>query len=182
MRTLVTLVALMLSTPSWGAQEPCTTQDYADPKKVPNWRCPGPDEGIMVPEIRFNPSLGVPVGSTVHIKDAKQPSLTTFDTVLMDRAKVTQLGLRIQGLRRLRWLERHRADEVLKIEKKYMSDRLTAQLNLEKSRVKVAVGQRDQARKERDRARAWYRSWTCGLVVGIVITAGTTVAIVYTAR
>jgi hypothetical protein len=182
MRTLVILATLALCAPAWGQQKPCTTQDYSDPAKAPDWRCPGPDEGVVVPEIRFNPSLGVPAGSSVLLKGTKKPKLTGFDTVLMDRAKVTQLGLRIQGLRRLRWLERHKAAEVVRIERKYMSDRLTAQLKLEQSRVKVAVSQRDQARKERDAARAWYRSWSFGLVVGIVTTTAATIAIAYAAK
>jgi len=182
MRTLVVLACLALCAPAWGQQKPCTVQDYSDPAKAPDWRCPGPDEGILVPDIKFNPSLGVPAGSSVHLKGAKKPSLIGFDTVLLDRAKVTQLGLRIQGLRRLRWLERHKTAEVVKIERRYMSDRLTAQLKLEQSRVKVAVQQRDQARKERDRARAWYRSWSFGLVVGVVTTTAATIAIAYAAK
>jgi hypothetical protein len=182
MRTIAILACLALCAPAWATQKPCTTQDYSNPAKAPRWDCPGPDEGILVPDIKFSPSLGVPTGSSLQLKGAKKPSLTTFDTVLMDRDKVTQLGLRIQGLRRLRWLERHRAGEVVSIERKYMSDRFTAQVKLEQSRVKVAVQQRDQARKERDRARAWYRSWSFGLVVGVVTTTAATIAIAYAAK
>lgn len=182
MRTLVILACLALCAPAWGQQKPCTTQDYSNPAKAPRWDCPGPDEGILVPDIKFNPSLGLPAGSSVTPKGAKKATLLSFDTVLLDRAKVTQLGLRIQGLRRLRWLERHRATELVRIERKYMSDRLTAQLKLEQSRIKVAVQQRDQARKERDAARKWYRSWTFGLVVGVVTTTAATIAIAYAAR
>jgi hypothetical protein len=182
MRTLVVLAVLAVSTPAWGQQKPCTVQDYSSPTKAPNWACPGPDEGILVPEIRFNPSLGVPAGSSVHLKGATKARLFGYDTVLLDRAKVTQLGLRIKGLRRLRWLERHKAAETTRIERRYMSDRLTAQLKLERSRVKVATSQRDQARKERDEARAWYRSWTCGLVVGIVVTTAAVIGTAYAAK
>jgi len=182
MRTTVILACLALSAPAWGQQAPCTTQDYSNPAKAPRWDCPGPDEGILVPDIKFNPSLGVPAGSSVTLKGAKKARLLDFDTVLLDRAKVTQLGLRIQGLRRLRWLERHKADEVVKIERKYMADRLGAQLKLEKSRVKEAVQQRDQARKERDAARKWYRSWSFGLVVGVVTTTAATIAIAYASK
>lgn len=182
MRSMVILVCLALSASAWGQQKPCATQDYSDPTKAPRWDCPGPDEGILVPDIKFSPSLGLPAGSLVTPKGAKKARLIDFDTVLLDRAKVTQLGLRIQGLRRLRWLERHKAAEVVKIERKYMSDRLTAQLKLEKSRVKEAVQQRDSARKERDSARKWYRSWSFGLVVGVLTTTAATIAIAYASK
>jgi hypothetical protein len=179
MRTLVILAALALSAPAWGQQVPCMVQDYSNPTKAPNWRCPGPDEGILVPDLKFNPSLGLEAGSQVTLKGAKKPIVLGYKTVVLDKDKVLQLGLRIQGLRRLRWLERHRATETTRIERKYMSDRITAQVKLEQSRVKVATSQRDQARKERDEARKWYRSWTCGLVVGIVVT---TAAVIGTAH
>ena len=181
MKTSVILFILALCTPAWG-QKPCTAQNYTDPNKAPDWRCPGPDEGILVPEIKFKPSLGLEAGSLVTLKGAKKPTLLNYSTVVLDRDKVLQLGLRIQGLRRLRWLERHKAVETTEIERRYMSDRLTAQLKLEQSKVKVAVGQRDQARKERDIGREWYRSWTCGLVAGIAITTAAVIGTAYAVR
>lgn len=182
MKATVALFTLLVCGPSWAQSGPCTEQDYSSPKKAPNWRCPGPDESILVPDLKFRPSLGLETGSLVTKKGAKKPFRLDYSAVLLDQNKVLQLGLRIQGLRRLRWLERHRAAEAVKIERKYMADRLTAQLKLEQSRVKVAVQQRDQARKERDRARAWYRSWTFGLIVGVVTTAATVIAVGYAVK
>lgn len=181
MRFLVLASCLFFSGPSWGGSGPCTAQDYSNPKKVPNWSCPGPDESIVVPTIRFEPSVGLKAGTTVSRKGAES-ILLSYDAVLLDEEKVMQLGLRIQGLRRLRWLERHKASDLLVIEKKYLEGRVTAQIKLEQSRVKTAVAQRDRARKERDDARRWYRSWSFGLVVGIVTTTAATVAVVYAAR
>jgi len=182
MRTMVALFTLLICGPSWAQSEPCMEQDYSNPKKAPNWRCPGPDESILVPDLKFRPSLGIEAGSLVTEKGAKKPFRLDYSAVLLDQNKVLQLGLKIQGLRRLRWLERHKATERVEIEKKYMADRLKAQLDLEKSRVKVLEQQRDRARKERDKAKKWYRSWTFGLVVGIVTTAATVVAVGYAVK
>lgn len=182
MKTLVILALLGLCAPAWAQQPPCTTQDYSNPAKTPDWTCPGPDEGILVPELTFKPSLGLEPGSSVILKGSQKGVLLDYPAVVLDKDKVLQLGLRIQGLRRLRWLERHKAVETTKIERTYMSERLTAQLKLEQSRVKEAVQQRDQARKERDSARAWYRSWTFGLVVGVVTTTAATIAIAYASK
>ncbi len=180
MRALVVLSILALCAPAWG-QKPCTVQNYTDPNKAPNWRCPGPDEGILVPNIKFKPSLGLEAGSSITPKGAKS-ILLNYSAVVLDKDKVLQLGLRIQGLRRLRWLERHKAVETTNIERRYISDRLTAQIKFEQSRVKVVVGQRNQARKERDTARKWYRSWTCGLIVGVVITTAVVIGTAYTTK
>jgi len=174
------LSILGLCAPSWAAQ-PCTTQNYSNPDVTPNWGCPGPDESILVPDINFNPSIGLKVGSVV--KGAISGDITlSYPAVLMDKDRVIQLGLKIQGLRRLRWLERHKAGDVVQIEKRYMFDRLSAQLTLEKSRVKEAVEQRNDARKERDKANRWYRSWTCGMVVGIVVTTAAVIGVAYASK
>lgn len=182
MRKLVILLALLgLTAPAW-AQQPCTTQDYSDYSKQPDWTCPGPDEGLLVPDMTFRPSIGLGADSAYQRSDQTGLVKLTYPAVLMDKDKVLQLGLRIQALRRLRWLERHKMSDVVEVERRHMSDRLTAKLKLEQSRVKEVVQQRDQARKERDSARAWYRSWTFGLVVGVVTTTAATIAVAYAAR
>ena len=182
MRTLVILALMGLCAPAWAQQPPCTTQDYSDPAKQPDWECPGPDEGILVPDVPFRPSVGLEAGASYRKTPQVGEARLDYDTVLMDKAKALQLGLRIQALRRLRWLERHKMKDLVEVERRYVGDRLTAQLKLEQSRVKEAVQQRDSARKERDSAKKWYRSWTFGLVVGVVTTTAATIAIAYTAK
>lgn len=181
MRHIVIILVLALCAPAWGQKKPCTTQDYSETSKPPDWRCPGPDEGILVPDIKSRPSLGVPAGSSLTLK-GKKAKLVDFDTVLLDKNKVIELGMRIQGLRRLRWIERHEAEQLMGIERKYLESKVSAQLSLEQSRVKVAVQQRDQARKERDSARKWYKSWTFGLVVGIVTTTAAVISTAYVVK
>jgi hypothetical protein len=172
---------LLFATPAWAADPLCTEQDYSNPDKRPDWRCPGPDESVLLPDIKFKPSVGLETGASYQETDQTRKIKLTYPVVLMDKDKVLQLGLRIQGLRRLRWLDLHKGKDLLKIEKTYTTDRLKAQVDLEKSRVKVLKEQRDDARKQRDEARKWYRSWTCGLVVGIVVTTAAAAGIAYAA-
>jgi hypothetical protein len=134
-----------------------------------------------VPDVPTKPSIGIPAGSSFIKKGGKAENLD-YEAILVDRDKIVQLGLRIQGLRRLRWLERHKAMDTVEIEKKYMSDRLLAQIKLEQSRVQVAIQQRDDARKERDSSKRWYRSWTFGLILGVVTTTAATIGIAYAAK
>lgn len=173
-------VLLILLWSAQAAAAPCVEQNYSDPKVAPDFSCPGPGEAVMVPEIDTRPSKGIPKGAEIKLPD-KLIKLD-YDAVLMSRNKTLELGLKVKGIRRLRWLEHHKTKDLVKIERKFMSDRYQAQLDLEKIRTKTAVSQRDQARDQRDTAKAWYRSWTFGLIVGVVVTAGSTVAVAYAAK
>ena len=181
MKTVITLLSLSLSSTA-RATEPCTTQNYSNHEKPPRFDCPGPEEGALVPDLPSKPTKGLDRGATV-IPAGKKPKtfLVDYDSVLMGKMKVIELGMKIKGLRRLRWSDRHRGAETLAIEKKFISATWTAKLQLRDSQLVQANKQIVQARKERDEARKWYRSWTFGLVVGVVVTSaaviGTAVAI-----
>lgn len=181
MKTFTILLVLALSAPAT-ATEPCVQQDYSDPRVSPRWDCPGPGEGIVLPDIKFRPSLGLPVGSSYRKSDSTSLIKLDYSALLLDKNKVIQLGLRIQGLRRLRWLDRHKGVEVLRVERKYVGTVLRAKIALEKSRVMTLRDQRDDARRQRDAACRWYRSWTFGLVVGIIVTTAAAGTIAYIAR
>lgn len=171
-RTILTaflVSSLALPAPLLAAQ-PCTEQNYSDSKKEPRYDCPGPDEAALVPNVPTKPSLGVPTGTELRVSPRKS-TLVDFDAVLLDKMKVIELGMRIKALRRLRWLERHKGKDLLAIEKKYVSDRLNAKLKLEQSRVKSYKQQRDDARAQRNKLRAWYRSPTLWFAVGFVVSA-----------
>lgn len=177
-----TLLVLVLCPSLALAAEPCVEQDYSDPDGRPRWDCPGPDEGVLLPDIKFKPSVGLDVGASYRKTDKRALIKLDYPAVLMDKDKVIQLGLRIQGLRRLRWLDMHRHDRLLEIEKKHVGAQLQAKIALEQSRVNALTGQRDEARRQRDEARKWYRSWTFGLVVGIVVTTAAAGGIAYAAK
>lgn len=171
---LMVFFSLTLVQPKW-AEAQCTTQDYSDPVKEPDWSCPGPDEGILVPKSYLLPSVALEQGASYQQTDHGPQIRLNYPALLMDKNRVIYLGTRIKALRRLRWLERHRNAELIRIEKKYMADRLQAQLKLERSRVKEASRQIDLANK-------WYRSWTFGLIVGVATTTAATLATVYATR
>jgi len=180
MKNLISILVLATAVPAWA--EPCVEQDYSDPDGRPRWDCPGPDEGVLLPDIKFKPSVGLDVGAGYRKTDKQALIKLDYPAVLMDKDKVIQLGLRIQGLRRLRWLDMHRHDRLLEIEKKHVGKTLQAKIDLEKSRVKALTSQRDDARRQRDEAKKWYRSWTFGLIVGIVVTTAAAGGIAYAAK
>lgn len=157
---------------SW-AKEPCTVQNYADLGKEPRFDCPGPVENVLVPSVSFRPSVGVKAGKSIK---------PDYDSILMDKVKVVQLGLRIQALRKLRWVERHKDDKRWEIERSYLSDIHKAKAGLLQHQVDNWKDQAKRAREERDEARAWYRRFSTGLVAGIVVTAAATVAVAFTVK
>lgn len=177
MKIIIVLSVLMFSA-SVNAAEPCTEQNYSDPDRAPSWSCPGPGESILLPEIKFYPSIGLDVGSSYQKLGGPKIELV-YPAVLLDKNKVIQLGLRIQGLRRLRWLDLHKGASVLKIEQKYSESKFQAKLDLEKSRSASYKSQRDDARAQRDELGKWYRSWTCGFIVGVIVVSTVIVVITY---
>jgi hypothetical protein len=179
--SVIAAALLALAVRAEGA-EPCVQQDYSQSEKKPRWDCAGPDEDILLPDIRFRPSVGLDRGASFRKSDQTGLIKLDYPTVLMDKDKVIQLGLRIQGLRRLRWLDLHRGAKILEVESKYVGSVLQSKIELEKSRVTALRGQRDDARRQRDEAKKWYRSWTFGLVVGIVVTTAAAGTIAYIAR
>ena len=178
---MIVALCLLLSSTVWAA-DPCTTQNYSDAGTEPRYDCPGPGEGALVPDLPSKPTKGLARGATVTPAGKKRKTFKVeYDSVLMGKMKVIELGMKIKGLRRLRWADRHRGAEALAIEKKFISATWTAKLQLRVSQLVQAKKQIAQARKERDEERKWYRSWTFGLVVGVVATSaaviGTAVAI-----
>lgn len=179
MRFLVTLLVLCLSSPVFGA--PCTEHNYNDPKREPDWSCQGPGEAALVPDTNARPSVGVVRGSKVISPDKKTVDVVA-DSILMDKDRVITLGMRVKALRRLRWLDLHKGKDLLEIEKKHATDVIQAKLELEQSRANEFKKQRDDARKQRDSSQKWYRSWTFGLIVGVVTTTAATIAVAYAVK
>lgn len=169
------LVVLLVFIPSLVSAEPCTQQDYSNVYKVPDWSCPSPGESILLPEIKFRPSIGMEEGSSYQTR----AGVITLDypAVLMDREKVLHLGLRIQGLRRLRWLDMHKSDDILEVERKYVGTVLRAKLDIERARYSACKTQKEMAQKKLNEAKKWYRSWTFGFVLGVVTTSATVAAV-----
>jgi hypothetical protein len=129
---------------------------------------------MLVPENRFQPSIGVMAG------DQAPPQ--KYDAVLLDRVKVLELGFRIRALRRLRWMDFHRGAELLAIEQRYLRETSTQKDKLASSQLASYRDQLQQAQAEISRAGAWYRSWTFGLVVGVILTSATAAGVAVAIR
>lgn len=173
MRWLILLVVLAFPAVSLAADPTCAVQDYTKKDPKPNFKCPGPLEETMVPEPTAGPKESV---SLLTGKPAP------WDGILMDRDRVIELGLRVIGLRKLRWSEGLEATDRVKAEVKLAMDHLTAALKLTQSQRESYKTQLVQTQEELAKERKWYRSWTCGLIVGIAITSAAAITLAYVAR
>lgn len=160
-RTFILLFALLVPSTVF-AQQICPPQDY-DSITPPNFECPSPEEPVMVPDLSPPASIPVRQGESVT---------APWDGALVHRNRLLELGLRVQGLRRLRWVDRLRLQAEYDIEQDYAEELCTA-------RVGLAEAQRDAYQEQllASEARvvseqAWYRSWWFGVVIGVLATGG----------
>jgi len=142
---------------------PCTKQDY-NSHIEPDYECPGPGEEIIpqlpdaAPTVPQNPN------------DPNSP-------LVLDKKRVINLGIRIQGLRRLRWIEFTRARLELENELRFYTLSAEADVNLANKQVENYKTQVVFLRNELEKERAWYKTWTFGFVLGLVVVASGTTAL-----
>jgi len=161
------VICLTLVFSNASAAEPtCFRQDYANPDIEPDYDCPGPGEEGLVPNISLLDSVGLEKGKPAP-----------WDGVLMDKNRVLILGLRIKGLRRLRYIDYHACKQKMKLEMDFLTASHKAETDLLKSQLESYREQLAGAKKELSVSRAWYRSWAFGLVVGFGISVAGTVAL-----
>ena len=131
-RSLITLlILLLLPANAWG-EESCSPQDYTS-ENSPNFGCPGPGEENMIPSL--NPPLSIPV----HEGGAL---VAEWDGALVHRDRLVEVGLTIEGLRRLRW-----ADQLL----------LRRQYDIQAHHIEeIAQARQAFAEAERDAYKEWY--------------------------
>jgi len=165
---LALLLVLLQLWPSITFAADCPRQDYSNPKAEPNYDCPGPDEEAMIPQLQMRDSAELLKGK-----------VAPWDGVLMDKNRALFLGLRIKGLRRIRYIERQDSQRRLEAEITFQRATSKADLDLRTSQRDSYKEQLVQAQKDLAKAQAWYRSWTFGLVLGIVVTAAGATALAY---
>lgn len=172
MRQSVALLLVLLQLwPVISFAETCPRQDYANPKVEPNYDCPGPDEESMIPQLQMGPSAEL-------LKGKPAP----WDGVLMDKNRVLFLGLRVKGLRRIRYLERQDYQRRLEAELAFQRATAKADLDLRTTQRDSYKEQLVQAQKDLAKAYAWYRSWSFGLVLGFVVAAAGATALAMALR
>lgn len=158
------IVALLISLPAESYGE-CVAQDYAGTAE-PNYDCPGPGEDTVVPQLQYRLSVGLD-------KDKAAP----FAGILFEPNQVLQLGLRIKGLRRLRYIEQSQSQARIKIEVDFAKSVAAAETKLLENQRDGYKGQLIDTRKELDSERAWYKSWSFGFVLGTVVTCAAAVSL-----
>lgn len=172
MRKLVILIAVLTQLwPTVVFAADCPRQDYSNPKTEPDYNCPGPEEETMVPPLQMSDSLELLKGKTAP-----------WDGVLMDKNRVLFLGLRVKALRRIRYIERQSFAQKIEAESTFLKASAKADLDLRTSQRDSYKEQLVQAQKDLAKAHAWYRSWTFGMVLGIVVTAAGATALAYSLR
>ena len=158
------LAVVLLQVWSGLAFAECPRQDYNNPKVEPDYNCPGPEEETLVPQLQMTDSMEL-------LKGKPAP----WDGILMDKNRVLTLGLKVKALRRIRYIERQNFAQKIEAEATFLRATAKADLDLRTSQRDSYKEQLVQAQKDLAKAQAWYRSWSFGLVLGIVVTtAGAT--------
>lgn len=173
MRLICVLLALAIWLwPALGnAGDTCTKQIYSNPNVEPDYACPGPGEAAMVPRLQLKTSVELKV---------KAPA--PWPGILMDKNRVMTLGLRIKGLRRLRWQETIGAQEKLEAEKKFQASMYQATLNLRTSQRDNYKQQNVGLKEEIIRLNKWYRSPTFWFAAGFITVAAGATALAFGLR
>jgi hypothetical protein len=147
------------------AQTVCGPQRY-DTVEPPDFSCPGPDESVMIPDLNPPPAVAVRAGT--KLVDGVKTTVLEWDGAVVHRDKLIEMGLKLQGIRRLRWVDTLRLKTQCEIDTRYAEE-------VGEARQKLVVAERDAARATlRDTRQAltsstaWYRSWQFGFVLGIL--------------
>ncbi len=160
------LILLLAIPPRFAEAEICGPQEY-DSEVEPDFDCPGPDEAELVGSIGAPSSIPVDQGDQVT---------APWEGALVHRDRMLELGLKIMGLRRLRWVDRLRLrteyEIVIEAESRIYEARLLhAQQQVETYQERV-----NQLIAQENKARSWWRSPALWFTIG-VLTAGALVAL-----
>jgi hypothetical protein len=164
------LIILLLCLPSpLFAQTICGQQDY-DGESEPDFECPSPGEDALTPDLHPPSSIPAPLGALTE---------SPWDGVLVHRDRLVEVGMRLKALRRLRWADRLRLAERYHLELSHLRDTqrireelLAAQEAAQRTRAEVAE-------RRATSARAWYRSWGFGFLMGFLASGALVVLAVY---
>jgi len=169
-RAILLISLLLLPGRAWAA-DPCTRQDYSNPKVEPNYDCPSPHEDSLVPTMQLKTSVSLKV---------KEPA--PWDGILLDKDRVIVLGLRIKALRRLRWQDMRTAEEKLANESTFAKASSKADLELARSQRDNYKEQTKALQEEVIRLNKWYHSKVLWFSVGFITAAAGATALAYGLR
>lgn len=167
----ILIIAISLWPTLGHAGDQCAKQIYGDPKVEPDYSCPGPGEDAMVPKVQLKTSAALKLNQ-------KAP----WEGILLDTNRVLVLGLRIKGLRRLRYQDMRTAERVLDAKVKYDAAMYQATINLRTSQRESHKKQAQDAKAEVRRLNKWYHSKTFWFTVGFITAAAGATALAFGLR
>lgn len=143
-------------------EELCLPQDY-DSIEQPDFACPGPSERDLTPDFNSEPSVPLEIGDTF---------VAEWDGAFVDRSRLTELGLRVRMLRRLRWADRLRLRREFETYLEYLQEMGRIELDHMVAQRDAYRDQLAQANERIGSSQSWWRSPTLWLAVGVVVTTG----------
>lgn len=166
MLRLTIYLIMLLSSLTTRADVPCKYQPYLATMK-PDFGCPSPGEDDLIP----------PHSSLRESIELKVSAPAPWTGILMDSNRVIHLGLRVQALRQLRWLDLKTAEEKRSSERELTKRLSAADLKLLTVERESYKRQSQALQVELDHKNKWYRSWSFGFVVGAAVASATAVTI-----
>lgn len=160
MRALILILALSVPG-SVFAQDYCEPQNY-DGEDEPDFNCPSPEEGLLVPHLNPPPSIPVVEGETVT---------APWEGALVHRDRLLRMGTTITAIRRLRWNDRIRLMTEYRILLDYHEEICEANANHSHAETEFYREAMQTANERVESSRAWFRSPWFGFTVGFVSAA-----------
>lgn len=173
MTDIALLFIFLSAVPAFSA--PCGHQNYAS-LSPPDFNCPSPGELGDYSNIAAE-TLGVPAGSRLVI-GGKTVSVRQ-DSLLLDKQRVVMLGVRVETLRKLRYLDYQKLLDLHAAKETFQTKLFTSQISVCNERVEQAK-KRLQMEFDKGVAReleikqmhTWYRSPILWFIAGAVMSAG----------
>lgn len=153
------------------AEKLCPQQIYTNAKAEPDYECPSPGEAAMTPKLQLTASVAL-----------KFQDKAPWDGILMQKERVLVLGLTIEGLRRLRWIDITSAEERLQLETEYLKKNHSTELSFTRQQRDNWKKVSEDALKDLASYQKWYRSNTFWFMTGVVVTAAAATALAYGLR
>jgi hypothetical protein len=154
----IALIGMFLALFNHTARAQCQTQSYSSSEE-PDYACPGPGESSLVPKVQLKTSVSLVTGDRAP-----------WNGILLDKNRVLILGLRIKGLRRLRWLDVRMCRERCGASRKLSDAVRASEATLAASRIGRLKKLAERWRVEAESSSKWYKSGPLWFAVGVLTT------------
>ena len=174
---IAVLIFCLPTTATANVPTTCTKQIYSDMSTEPNYECPSPGEEFIVPKMKLKTS--VVLDPTDKLKN-KIP----WPGILIDKNRMLVIGLRIKGLRRLRYLDMKTMAEELDNLEKYLEARCGVDTKFYNSQIIDYKNRIISLHKDIEASKKWDRSGPFWVIAGITTASvvATTLVLVWTTK